>query len=63
MENMTLGYVTSRDDDVEIAHYDSLGSKDRAMMLCENKIITKNEIKKILKGLESLKKNKIRKEN
>jgi len=55
---ITLDYVSSIDDDVEIAHYDILGSKAHDIMLYENKIITKNEIKKILKGLESLKKEK-----
>jgi len=56
-----LDYVSSIDDDVEIAHYDILGSQAHAIMLYENKIITKNEIKKILKGLESLKKAKFTK--
>jgi len=55
---ITLDYVSSINDDVEIAHYDILGSQAHAIMLYENKIITKNEIKKILKGLENLKKEK-----
>ena len=55
---ITLDYVSSISDDVEIAHYDILGSQAHVIMLYENKIITKNEIKKILKGLESLKKEK-----
>jgi argininosuccinate lyase len=55
---ITLDYVSSINDDVEIAHYDILGSQAHAIMLYENKIITRNEIKKILKGLESLKKEK-----
>ena len=58
LEKVTLDYVSSIDDDVEIAHYDILGSQAHTIMLYENKIITKNEIKKILKGLESLKKEK-----
>jgi len=61
LEKITLDYVSSIDDDVEIAHYDILGSQAHAIMLYENKIITKNEIKKILKGLESLKKTKFAK--
>jgi len=61
LEKVTLDYVSSIDDDVEIAHYDILGSQAHAIMLYENKIITKNEIKKILKGLESLKKIKFEK--
>ena len=56
-----MDYVSSIDNDVEIAHYDILGSQAHAIMLYENKIITKNEIKKILKGLESLKKVKFTK--
>ena len=56
LEKVTLDYVSSINDDVEIAHYDILGSQAHAIMLHENKIITKKEIKKILKGLESLKK-------
>ena len=59
LEKVTLDYVSSIDDDVEIAHYDILGSQAHAIMLYENKIITKQEIKKILKGLESLKKVKL----
>jgi len=55
---ITLDYVSSINDDVEIAHYDILGSQAHAIMLYENKIITRNEIKKILKGLENLKKEK-----
>jgi len=58
LERITLDYVSSISDDVEIAHYDILGSQAHVIMLYENKIITKNEIKKILKGLESLKKEK-----
>ena len=43
---ITLDYVSSINDDVEIAHYDILGSQAHAIMLYENKIITKKEIKK-----------------
>jgi len=42
---ITLDYVSSINDDVEIAHYDILGSQAHAIMLYENKIITRNEIK------------------
>ena len=55
---ITLDYVSSLNDDVEIALYDILGSQAHTIMLYENKIITKKEIKKILKGLENLKKEK-----
>ncbi len=55
---VTLDYVSSLNDDVEIALYDILGSQAHTIMLYENKIITKKEIKKILNGLEGLKKEK-----
>ena len=61
LEKVTLDYVSSIDDDVEIAHYDTLGSQAHVIMLHENKIITKKELKKILKGIESLKKVKLKK--
>ena len=61
LEKLTLDYVSSINDDAEIAHYDILGSQAHAIMLYENKILTKNEVKKILKGLESLKKVKFTK--
>ena len=60
---ITLDYVSSLDDDVEIALYDILGSQAHAIMLYDNKIITKKEIKKILKGLENLKKEKFEKKS
>jgi len=39
LEKVTLDYVSSIDDDVEIAHYDILGSQAHTIMLYENKII------------------------
>jgi len=60
---ITLDYVSSLDDDVVIALYDILGSQAHAIMLHDNKIITKKEIKKILKGLENLKKEKFEKKS
>ena len=60
---VTLDYVSSLNDDMEIALYDILGSQAHAIMLYENKIITKKEIKKILKGLENLKKEKFEKKS
>ena len=41
----TLDYVSSLNDDVEIALYDILGSQAHTIMLYENKIITKKDIK------------------
>ena len=60
---VTLDYVSSLNDDVEIALYDILGSQAHTIMLYEKKIITKKEIKKILKGLENLKKEKFEKKS
>jgi argininosuccinate lyase len=61
LEKVTLDYVSSIDDDVEIAQYDILGSQAHVIMLYDNKIIAKKEVKKILNGLESLKKTKFAK--
>ena len=60
---VTLDYVSSLNDDVAIAHYDILGSQAHTIMLYENKVITKKEVKKILKGLENLKKEKFEKKS
>ena len=43
---VTLDYVSSLNDDVEIAHHDILGSQAHTIMLYENKVITKKEVKK-----------------
>ena len=56
--DITLDYVSSIDDDSEIILFDILGSQAHTLMLQENKIITKNDAKKILTALESLKKEK-----
>ena len=58
LSNITLDYVSSIDDDSEIALYDILGSQAHTVMLLENKIITKNDAKKILSSLENLKNEK-----
>ena len=58
LNEITLDYVSSISDDVEIALYDILGSQAHVIMLHEKKIITKAEVKKILLSLESLKKEK-----
>jgi len=60
---VTLDYVSSLNDDVAIAHYDILGSQAHTIMLYENRVITKKEVKKILKGLENLKKEKFEKKS
>ena len=58
LSNITLDYVSSINDDSEIALYDILGSQAHVVMLLENKIITKNDAKKILSSLENLKNEK-----
>ena len=58
LSDITLDYVSSINDDSQIALYDILGSQAHVIMLYENTIITKNDTKKILSALESLKKEK-----
>ena len=60
---VTLDYVSSLNDYVAIAHYDIIGSQAHTIMLYENRVITKKEVKKILKGLENLKKEKFEKKS
>ena len=56
LSDITLDYVSSINDDSEIAFYDILGSQAHSLMLFQNDIITKNDAKKILSALESMKK-------
>jgi argininosuccinate lyase len=58
LSDITLDYISSINDDSQIALYDILGSQAHVLMLYENAIITKNDSKKILSALESLKKEK-----
>ena len=58
LNDVTLDYVSSINDDSEIALYDILGSQAHSLMLFQNDIITKNDAKKILSALENLKKEK-----
>lgn len=58
LSDITLDYVSSINDDSEIAMYDILGSQAHSLMLFQKNIITKNDAKKILFALESLKKEK-----
>ncbi len=52
LSNITLDYVSSINDDSEIALYDIIGSQAHTIMLLQNNIITKNDAKKILSSLE-----------
>jgi len=63
LNEITLDYVSSISDDVEIALFDILGSQAHVIMLYENQIITKNDAKKILTALESLKKERFDKKS
>jgi len=58
LSDITLNYVSSINDDSEIALYDILGSQAHALMLFQKNIITKNDAKKILTALENLKHKK-----
>lgn len=59
LSDITLDYVSSIDDDSQIAVYDIVGSQAHTLMLHQQNIITKNDAKKILAALESLKKEKL----
>ncbi len=48
LSNITLDYVSSINDDSEIALYDIIGSQAHTIMLLQNNIITKKDAKKIL---------------
>jgi len=63
LDEITLDYVSSISDDDEIAFYDIVGSQAHTIMLYENKIITKNDSKKILSALEGLRKKKFEKKS
>jgi len=58
LSDITLDYVSSINDDSQIALYDILGSQAHVIMLYENQIISKNDAKKIISALESLKNEK-----
>jgi argininosuccinate lyase len=55
LSDITLDYVSSINDDSEIALYDIIGSQAHTLMLFQNNIIAKNDAKKILSSLEHLK--------
>ena len=58
LSDITLDYVSSINDDSEIALYDILGSQAHTLMLFQQNIITNTDAKKILTALESLKNEK-----
>jgi argininosuccinate lyase len=58
LSDITLDYVSSINDDFQIALYDIMGSQAHTLMLYENQIISKTDVKKILSALESMKNEK-----
>jgi argininosuccinate lyase len=59
LDEVTLEFLSSISDDLQIALYDILGSQAHTMMLFENKIISKAEAIKILNALEKIKKENL----
>ena len=47
LDDITLNYISSISDDSDIAFYDIIGSEAHVIMLYENKILTKKELKNI----------------
>ena len=58
LSDITLDYVSSIDEDSEIALYDILGSQAHALMLLQGGILGRTDAKKILSALEGLKDQK-----
>ena len=59
LSDLTLDYVSSINDDFDIVFYDIIGSQAHTLMLFQNNIITRNDTKKILSALETLKSEKL----
>ena len=59
MDDVTLGYVSSIDEDSEIARYDVLGSQAHVLMLHRNGILGIADLKKILSALQGIQEEKI----
>lgn len=59
LDEHTLDYISSISDDSEIALYDIVGSQAHSIMLYENKILSRAEVKKILSALEKIKKENL----
>ena len=59
LSDITLGYVSSINDDYEIALYDIVGSQAHTLMLYQTGIVAKKDAKKILSSLEALKNEKL----
>ena len=59
LDDVTLDFLSSLSDDLQITLYDILGSQAHTLMIFENKIITKGEATKILNALEKIKNENI----
>ncbi len=59
LNDVTLNYVSSINDDSEIVSYDILGSQAHVVMLHDKKILTRTDARKILAVLESLKEEEL----
>ena len=51
LDDITLNYVSSISDDSAIAFYDIIGSEAHVIMLYENKLLTKKELKSIISSI------------
>ncbi|NMJ87259.1 MAG: argininosuccinate lyase [Thaumarchaeota archaeon] len=61
LDKNVLSYMSSINDDLLLLDYDILGSQAHSIMLYEQKLIKKSELKKILDALDSAKKKDLRK--
>ena len=57
LDDSALSFLSSVSDDYNLLYYDILGSQAHVIMLYEVGILSKNELKKILKSTDSLLKN------
>jgi argininosuccinate lyase len=57
LDENAFNFMTSIDDDYAILYYDILGSEAHSIMLYESGLLTLIDLKKILQGLEEVKKN------
>jgi argininosuccinate lyase len=61
LDKDALKYLSSIDDDLALLYYDVIGSEAHSIMLYENNLISKQEVRKILKALESARKEDLKK--
>ena len=54
LDNSALSFLSSIDDDHNLLYYDILGSQAHVIMLYEVGVLSKKELKKILKSTDSL---------